>query len=220
MEKQLQLAIFDLDGVIVDTAKYHFLAWKRLADELGIHFTERDNERLKGVSRMRSLEIILEIGGKQKTAAEKQELANRKNTWYVEYIMQMDASEILPGVLPFLQELKDNNIKIALGSASKNAPTILNRLGIAAFFDAIVDGNLVTKAKPDPEVFTLGAELLGIAPEAAVVFEDAQAGIEAALRAGMKAIGVGSPGILQNAHHVIPGFESFDLAQMLKVLGL
>ena len=134
--------------------------------------------------------------------------------------MQMDASEILPGVLPFLQELKDNNIKIALGSASKNAPTILNRLGIAAFFDAIVDGNLVTKAKPDPEVFTLGAELLGIAPEAAVVFEDAQAGIEAALRAGMKAIGVGSPGILQNAHHVIPGFESFDLAQMLKVLGL
>lgn len=220
MEKQLELAIFDLDGVIVDTAKYHFLAWKRLADELGIHFTERDNERLKGVSRMRSLEIILEIGGKQKTAAEKQELANRKNTWYVEYIMQMDASEILPGVLPFLQELKDNNIKIALGSASKNAPTILNRLGIAAFFDAIVDGNLVTKAKPDPEVFTLGAELLGIAPEAAVVFEDAQAGIEAALRAGMKAIGVGSPGILQNAHHVIPGFESFDLAQMLKVLGL
>jgi beta-phosphoglucomutase len=220
MEKQLQLAIFDLDGVIVDTAKYHFLAWKRLAAELGIHFTERDNERLKGVSRMRSLEIILEIGGKQKTAAEKQELANRKNTWYVEYIMQMDASEILPGVLPFLQELKDNNIKIALGSASKNAPTILNRLGIAAFFDAIVDGNLVTKAKPDPEVFTLGAELLGIAPEAAVVFEDAQAGIEAALRAGMKAIGVGSPGILQNAHHVIPGFESFDLAQMLKVLGL
>lgn len=220
MEKQLQLAIFDLDGVIVDTAKYHFLAWKRLADELGIHFTEHDNERLKGVSRMRSLEIILEIGGKQKTAAEKQELANRKNTWYVEYIMQMDASEILPGVLPFLQELKDNNIKIALGSASKNAPTILNRLGIAAFFDAIVDGNLVTKAKPDPEVFTLGAELLGIAPEAAVVFEDAQAGIEAALRAGMKAIGVGSPGILQNAHHVIPGFESFDLAQMLKVLGL
>ncbi|WP_461364623.1 beta-phosphoglucomutase [Candidatus Darwinibacter acetoxidans] len=220
MEKQLQLAIFDLDGVIVDTAKYHFLAWKRLADELGIHFTERDNERLKGVSRMRSLEIILEIGGKQKTAAEKQELANRKNTWYVEYIMQMDASEILPGVLPFLQELKDNNIKIALGSASKNAPTILNRLGIAAFFDAIVDGNLVTKAKPDPEVFTLGAELLGIAPEAAVVFEDAQAGIEAALRAGMKAIGVGSPGILQNAHHVIPGFESFDLAQMLKVPGL
>lgn len=169
--QQLQLAIFDLDGVICDTAKYHYLAWKRLAQELGFDFTEKDNERLKGVSRMRSLEILLEVGGLEKTEEEKAKLAEKKNTWYVEYILQMDSSELLPGVLDFLEELKENEVKLALGSASKNARTILQRLGITPLFDAIVDGNLVTKAKPDPEVFTLGAELLGIPPENAVVFE-------------------------------------------------
>jgi len=214
---ELKLAIFDLDGVIVDTAKYHYLAWKRLAQELGFDFTERDNERLKGVSRTRSLEILLAVGGQQKTEEEKLHLAAKKNTWYVEYIMQMDASEILPGVLPFLQALKANKITIALGSASKNARTILERVGITSFFDVIVDGNLVTKAKPDPEVFTLGAQLAGVPPQSAVVFEDAQAGIEAALRAGMTVIGVGDPQLLQGAHHVIPGFSSFGFDEFLDI---
>ena len=216
--QQLQLAIFDLDGVICDTAKYHYLAWKRLAQELGFDFTEKDNERLKGVSRMRSLEILLEVGGLEKTEEEKAKLAEKKNTWYVEYILQMDSSELLPGVLDFLEELKENEVKLALGSASKNARTILQRLGITPLFDAIVDGNLVTKAKPDPEVFTLGAELLGIPPENAVVFEDAQAGIEAALAAGMKVIGVGDPKVLKNAQHVITGFASFRFADLLEIL--
>jgi len=216
--QQLQLAIFDLDGVICDTAKYHYLAWKRLAQELGFDFTEKDNERLKGVSRMRSLEILLEVGGLEKTEEEKAKLAEKKNTWYVEYILQMDSSELLPGVLDFLEELKENKVKLALGSASKNARTILQRLGITPLFDAIVDGNLVTKAKPDPEVFTLGAELLGIPPENAVVFEDAQAGIEAALAAGMKVIGVGDPKVLKHAQHVITGFASFRFADLLEIL--
>lgn len=216
--QQLQLAIFDLDGVICDTAKYHYLAWKRLAQELGFDFTEKDNERVKGVSRMRSLEILLEVGGLEKTEEEKAKLAEKKNTWYVEYILQMDSSELLPGVLDFLEELKENEVKLALGSASKNARTILQRLGITPLFDAIVDGNLVTKAKPDPEVFTLGAELLGIPPENAVVFEDAQAGIEAALAAGMKVIGVGDPKVLKHAQHVITGFASFRFADLLEIL--
>lgn len=214
----LQLAIFDLDGVIVDTAKYHFLAWKRLADELGIRFTEKDNERLKGVSRMRSLEIILEIGAVDKGEDEKELLASKKNAWYVEYINQMDAAEILPGVLGFLDDLKAHGVKIALGSASKNAPTILERLGITSYFDAVVDGNLVSKAKPDPEVFTLAAEMLKVEPKAAVVFEDAQAGIEAALRADMKVIGIGDPQVLHQAHHVLPGFSDFTVERLLELL--
>ena len=167
---------------------------------------------------MRSLEILLEVGGLEKTEEEKAKLAEKKNTWYVEYILQMDSSELLPGVLDFLEELKENKVKLALGSASKNARTILQRLGITPLFDAIVDGNLVTKAKPDPEVFTLGAELLGIPPENAVVFEDAQAGIEAALAAGMKVIGVGDPKVLKHAQHVITGFASFRFADLLEIL--
>ncbi|NLL43896.1 MAG: beta-phosphoglucomutase [Firmicutes bacterium] len=214
----LQLAIFDLDGVIVDTAKYHFLAWKRLAEEMGIEFTKQDNERLKGVSRMRSLDILLEIGGQVHTEADKEVLADKKNTWYVEYIDQMDASEILPGVLPFLAELRGKGVKVALGSASKNARRILDRINLTGYFDAIVDGNLVSKAKPDPEVFALGASLLNIRPEHAVVFEDAQAGVEAALRAEMIAIGVGDPQTLAAAHHVIPGFARFGLAELESVL--
>lgn len=214
----LKLVIFDLDGVIVDTAKYHFLAWKRLANELQTTFTEEDNERLKGVSRMRSLDILLEIGGLEKTDSEKEFLASRKNEWYVDYIMQMDATEILPGVLEFLDELRANKIKIALGSASKNARTILKRIDLEDYFDAIVDGNLVSKAKPDPEVFTLGASMLGVSPRHTVVFEDAQAGIEAAQRAKMKAIGVGDPKLLQDADHVISGFAAFSLNDLLAIL--
>ena len=176
----MKACIFDLDGVIVDTAKYHYLAWKDLADKLGFNFTIEHNERLKGVSRMDSLEILLEIGDISLTAEEKERYAHEKNELYRSYILKMERDEILPGILPFLDELKANDIKIALGSASKNAGTILEKVGITQYFDAIVDGTKVSKAKPDPQVFLLGAELLNVEPKDCIVFEDAEAGVEAA----------------------------------------
>ena len=206
--------IFDLDGVLVDTAKYHYWAWKRLAKELGFDFSEQHNERLKGVSRMASLDILLEVGGIKDLPEEKQNLAAKKNTWYVAYINRMTPDEILPGVLDFLHQLKAAHVKTALGSASKNAPLILKRTGLARFFDAIIDGNTITKAKPDPEVFLLGAQALGVPAEHCVVFEDAEAGVEAALRAGMKCVGVGNPTILHKATVVIPGLEGLTWQQL------
>lgn len=203
--------IFDLDGVIVDTAKYHYIAWKRLAAEMGFDFTEKDNERLKGVSRMRSLDILLELGNKTVLEEEKLALADKKNTWYVEYISKMDKSEILPGVEAFLKTLKENNIKISLGSASKNSMLILNNLDLTQYFDAIIDGNKVSKAKPDPEVFLLAAKELGLRPEECVVFEDAQAGIEAAQAGNMKVIAVGSAESLSGYNKIIDGFQGADL---------
>jgi beta-phosphoglucomutase len=203
--------IFDLDGVVVDTAKYHYLAWKRLANELGFEFTEKDNERLKGVSRMKSLEILLEIGNLSFDEETKLKLAEKKNNWYVEYISKMDESEILPGVKEFLSQLKENGYKIALGSVSKNAMIILENTNLKQYFDAIIDGNKVTKAKPDPEVFLKGAEELNLKPEECIVFEDAIAGIEAARRANMKVIGVGSKEILKDADMVIEGFKNVSV---------
>src|SRR5476651_1478353 len=199
----IKACLFDLDGVIVDTAVYHYKAWKRLADELGINFTLEDNERLKGVSRMRSLDIILEIGGVTKTDAEKEELATRKNTWYVDMINRMKPDEILPGAKEFVQLCRDAGIKTALGSASKNSMTILEKINMVNMFDAIIDGNKVSKAKPDPEVFLKGAQELGVAPADCVVFEDAIAGIEAAINGGMKVVGIGSPEVLVGADLVV-----------------
>ncbi|KRQ87854.1 Beta-phosphoglucomutase [Caloramator mitchellensis] len=204
--------IFDLDGVVVDTAKYHYLAWKRLANELGFEFTEKDNERLKGVSRMKSLEILLEIGNMNFDEEIKEKLAEKKNNWYVEYISKMDESEILPGVKEFITNLKKNGIKIALGSVSKNAGIILENTNLKKYFDAIIDGNKVTKAKPDPEVFLKAAEELGLEPYECIVFEDAVAGIEAAKNANMRVIGVGSDEILKDSDKVISGFEGIDLS--------
>ncbi len=195
--------IFDLDGVLVDTAKYHFLAWQRLAKELKITFTEEDNERLKGVSRMRSLEIILEIGQVSLEESQKFTLADRKNEWYKEYVEQMDASEVLEGVLEFLAYAQSQGLKLALGSASKNAPFILKQTELSSFFDAVIDGNSVQKAKPDPEVFLKGAKALGLSPSECLVFEDALAGIEAAKAGGMKVVGVGSPALLKGADFYI-----------------
>ncbi len=192
-------AIFDLDGVIVDTAKYHYLAWKELAAELGFEFLESDNERLKGVSRMRSLEILLEVGGIEATEEEKIKMAESKNSRYVEMLQTLDKSELLEGSEEYLKKLKSEGVLISLGSASKNAPLILSKLGIAQLFDAIVDGNNVSKAKPDPEVFLKGAEMLGLAPEDCVVFEDSQAGIEAARKAGCGVIAIDKGGILTDA---------------------
>ncbi|MDB5055402.1 MAG: beta-phosphoglucomutase [Bacilli bacterium] len=204
-------AIFDLDGVIVDTAKYHYLAWARLAQELGFEFTEEHNERLKGVSRTRSLEILLDIGKLELSEAKKLAFAEKKNNWYVEYIKHMDESEILPGAKEYLIHLRNNGIKIALGSASKNAPMILENLKISKLFDVIIDGNQTSKAKPDPEVFLLGAKGIELQPEDCIVFEDAEAGVEAGKLAGMRVIGIGKKETLQKADRVINGL--FEMIQ-------
>ncbi len=211
----IKACIFDLDGVIVDTAKYHYLAWRNLANSIGIDFTEEDNERLKGVSRVRSLEIIMEIGNKTVSDEEMTRLATQKNEEYVGLIVKMDNSEILPGVVEFLTELREKNIGIALGSASKNAPLILKQIGLTHYFDAIMDGNSVTKAKPDPEVFTKGAEALGVSPQECIVFEDAEAGVEAAVAGGMKCVGIGSPDILGKADFVMDGFKNIKFNQLV-----
>lgn len=214
---KIEACLFDLDGVVVDTARYHFIAWRALAEELGFEFTLEDNERLKGVSRMQSLEILLEIGGLRFTDQEKENMAARKNALYVSYIEKMTPDEILPGVERFLQELRTNNIKIALGSASKNAPMILERIGLTTLFDAVIDGNSITEAKPNPEVFLKGAETLAVNPENCVVFEDAIAGIEAARNANMRCVGIGNPETLGLADLVIPGFEGFSAKQLLNI---
>jgi beta-phosphoglucomutase len=207
MIREMRAAIFDLDGVIVDTAKYHYLAWKRLAKEYGFDFSETDNERLKGVSRVQSLEILLEIGRLTLDEAEKEKMATQKNEWYIEYIKHMDASEILPGAAEYLKKLRSKGIKTALGSASKNAPLILERLEISDLFDAVIDGNQVSKAKPNPEVFLRAAEELRTPPTDCVVFEDAEAGVQAALRANMGVVGIGKPARLSEADMVIGGLE-------------
>lgn len=198
--------IFDLDGVIVDTAKYHYLAWKKLADELEIDFTHENNELLKGVSRIRSLEIILELGKKEISNSDFEHFLIQKNEDYLSYIDKMDASEILPDVLEKLKFIKSINGKIVLGSASKNAKPILEKVGLLEYFDAIVDGNDVSKAKPDPEVFLIGAQKVNSNPLECVVFEDAVAGIQAANIAGMLSIGIGSKETLSEADYIFTDF--------------
>lgn len=214
----IEACLFDLDGVVVDTAKYHFIAWKALAEELGFEFTHADNERLKGVSRMSSLEILLEIGGLKFSEQEKLAMAEKKNALYVSYIEKMTPEETLPGVKEFLQELQSKGIRIALGSASKNSPMILDRIQLTEMFDAIVDGNSISEAKPNPEVFLKGAEKLGVFPENCVVFEDAIAGIEAAQNANMYSVGIGDPELLGFADLVIPGFDGFTVDKLVKEL--
>lgn len=211
---ELKGCIFDLDGVIVDTAKYHFLAWQRLAAEMGFTFTEHDNEALKGVSRMASLEILLGIGGMTKTEEQKTELATRKNNWYIEYISHMSPEEILPGSREMVIRLREAGIKTAIGSASKNAATIIDSIGMRNLFDVIVDGTMIHSAKPDPEVFVRGAAEMGLDPATCIVFEDARAGVEAALAAGMRCVGVGNPVTLAGAHLVVPDLKNITVEQL------
>ena len=202
--------IFDLDGVIVGTAKYHFLAWKKIAKQLGIDFTHENNELLKGVSRVRSLDIILELGQIEASQEDKNKWLIQKNEDYLSYIVDMDASEILPGVLPVLQYLKDQKQLIALGSASKNARPILEKTGTLSYFDAIVDGNDVSNAKPDPEVFLIAAKLLGTKPEDSIVFEDSVAGVQAANIANMTSVGIGEATTLHEAKFLFKDFTFID----------
>jgi beta-phosphoglucomutase len=210
----IKACIFDLDGVIVDTAHYHFLAWKRLANELGIDLTEQDNEKLKGVSRTRSLEIILELGGVTVSEHEKEKLANKKNSWFVDYVERMAPEEIFPGVRNLLHQLRSKGYKVALASSSKNAKTVINLLQIQHEFDAVVDGTMITHSKPHPEIFLLAAEKLGISPADCLVFEDAEAGVEAALAAGMKCVGIGSASQLSKANLVLATTGQFELTTL------
>lgn len=202
--------IFDLDGVIVDTAKYHYLAWKNLANELGFDFTEEQNEAFKGVSRRRCLEILLELGGITVDEAQFEQWLQEKNEDYLSYIAKMDASEILPDVPKVLNFLKENKVPMALGSASKNAIPILEKVDLLSYFDTVVDGNKVTRAKPDPEVFLIAASDIKVAPEECVVFEDALAGIEAANTANMISVGIGDPKVLSEARHVFKDFTEIN----------
>ncbi len=203
--------IFDLDGVIVDTAVYHFKAWKRLANELGFSFTEAQNEKLKGISRVQSLELILGWGGMEKSPAEQHELATRKNDWYVDMVHHMTPDEILPGAKELLESLRAAGIKTALGSASKNAGVILEKVGILPLFDVVIDGNMVSASKPDPEVFLKGAEALGVSPASCIVFEDAIAGVQAAKAGGMKVVGIGEKKVLHEADLVVENLQEIDI---------
>ena len=204
--------IFDLDGVIVDTAKYHYLAWKKIANELGIEFTHEHNELLKGVSRVRSLDIILGLGNVEASQDQKDQWLVQKNEEYLTYLVDMDQSEILPGVMLVLEFLKSNQQPIALGSASKNARPILEKTGILSYFDVIVDGNDVSNAKPDPEVFLQAAQKLGVTNENSIVFEDSVAGIQAANIATMTSIGIGDATILNEAKYNFKDFTFIDEA--------
>lgn len=210
---EIKTCIFDLDGVICDTAKYHYRAWRDLAATLGFELTPMHDEHMKGVGRMESLDLILDWAQLSLPYDEKLRLCEQKNNHFVELIQTISPSDILPGVELFLQSVKTHGIKIALGSASKNAPVILQKLQIAHYFDAIVDGNHVSKAKPNPEVFLKGAEATNTQPNECVVFEDATSGVEAALNAGMYVVGVGNSSILYKAHICISTFEGFSVAQ-------
>ena len=203
--------IFDLDGVIVDTARYHFLAWRKLAQSIDIEFTELQNEQLKGVSRVRSLEKILGWGQKSIDAVLFQELLDQKNQDYLSYIEKMDADEVLVDVPKILKHLRRRGQKIALGSASKNARRILKSVHLYSSFDSIVDGNDVTMAKPDPEVFLKAASNLGVPPENAIVFEDSIAGIQAANTANMISIGIGDADILNEADYIFNDFQEISV---------
>ena len=202
--------IFDLDGVIVDTARYHFLAWQKIATELGVEFTPEHNEELKGVSRVRSLDIILKLGNIQASQENKDKWLKQKNEDYLDYIENMDESEILPGVVTILEFIKQKNQVIGLGSASKNARPILEKVKILHLFDVIVDGNDVTNAKPDPEVFIRAAKLMNATNQNSIDFEDSVAGIQAANVANMTSIGIGDDKILHEAKYNFKDFTFMD----------
>ena len=207
--------LFDLDGVLVDTAIYHFQAWKMLGENFNYQLSEEQNEQLKGVSRVESLNRILNWASYTATEEQKEIWLKEKNDTYLQLIMNMNPSEILPGVVDFLSQIKADGYKIALGSASKNAEIILEKTGLMPWFDLIIDGNKVSKSKPDPEVFLKGAEGLGFTSAECIVFEDAQAGVEAAINGGMKVIGIGEASVLSDADKVIPNFVGIKSTDLL-----
>lgn len=190
--RTIAAVIFDLDGVIVSTDDFHYRAWKQLADEEGIPFDRQDNERLRGVSRMESLAIILEKSTKAYSRDEKEAMAGRKNGYYRDLLTGLSPADILPGVIPLLEQLRERGVKLAIGSSSKNAGPILQAIGLATAFDVVVDGTHISNSKPDPEVFSRAGKLLGVPPAQCLVVEDADAGVEAGLAAGMPVLAVGT----------------------------
>lgn len=210
----IEAVIFDLDGVIVTTDDYHYEAWKKIADQENIYFDREINERLRGVSRMESLDIILEKSSKIYNEEEKIELATRKNDYYKNLLENLTKDDILPGILETLKLLEDKKIKTAIGSSSKNTIFILNKIGLIDKFDAIVDGTMIKNSKPDPEVFLQAAEKIGIKVEKCLVVEDADAGVEAGKRAGMRVLGVGSAKNNENADYKSENMEEFNIASI------
>lgn len=214
-QRDYRAVIFDLDGVITDTARYHFLGWKRLAEREGIPFDEQFNERLKGVDRMGSLDLILAQSAKQYSATERLALADEKNEYYRQLIASMTPVDLLPGALNALTSVHAAGLKVGLASVSKNAPTVLDRLGIATLFDYVVDARTVAKGKPDPEIFLQAADRLGVPPALSIGVEDAIAGVQAIKAAGMYAVGIGDPAVLRQADFVLPGLQDFRIADVL-----
>lgn len=212
----VKAVIFDLDGVIVSTDEFHYMAWKRMADEENICFDRDINNKLRGVSRVESLGIILERSERRYNQEEKEELARRKNLYYRELLQRLTPADLLPGVAPLLRELKKRGIAIAIASSSKNSPLILEKLGLNGYFDAVADGNEIRRSKPDPEVFLLAAGKLGIKPGECVVVEDAESGIEAAAAAGMKAVGVGYASGSSKAHHGAKDLSFIAVEELLR----
>ncbi len=211
--------VFDLDGVLVDTAKYHYLAWKKFAEEFNYDFTEEENEKFKGVSRKRCLDILLNKVGVKASQDQIDQWLIQKNEDYLSYISEMNPSEVLPGVKDFLDTLQLKGIPMAVGSASKNAVPILEKVGLLSYFIDIIDGNKVTKAKPDPEVFVLAAKSLQVDVEDTIVFEDAIAGIQAANTAGMVSIGVGDENVLSEADYNIENFNDITNEFLTELIG-
>lgn len=211
---ELKGCLFDMDGVIVDSAAHHFVAWKRLADELSIPFTEQDNHALKGLSRVDSLEHILRMGHLQLDEKTKLKLMAKKNAWYLDLIKGMRAKDILPGARELIEELVAEGIKVGLGSSSRNAQMILDNVGLTPLFDTVVDGNHITLSKPDPEVFLKGTQALGLDPRQVVVFEDAESGVKAAKTGGFFAVGVGSEEQLGQADVVVSSMKEVTLRDL------
>ena len=207
--------LFDLDGVIVDTAIFHYQAWRRMANSLGFDITDEFNEQLKGISRTESLDIILTHGSLMLSDEKKAQLAAQKNEWYLELVSQMTPANILPGVTDFFVQVKAAGLKTAIGSVSKNARLILERISMLDDFDAIIDGTKISRGKPDPEVFLKGALELAVQPDECVVFEDAVAGIEAAKRGGMRAVGIGEPTVLTQADLVVASLAEITVDDVL-----
>lgn len=218
MNRPVAAFIFDLDGVITDTAEYHFLAWRQLANDIGIDFTRADNEKLKGISRMESLELILELGGRKAdfTDGEKQDLAAKKNKHYVQLIEQITPNDILPGIQPLLQSIQQAGYKLALASVSKNAQAVMESLQLSDQFDYMVDASTVKRGKPDPEIFLKAAQELNVPTDACIGVEDAEAGIEAIKSAGMFAVGIGSREILKQADVVYEKTDQLSLDELIK----
>ncbi|MFW5694820.1 MAG: beta-phosphoglucomutase [Alkalispirochaeta sp.] len=209
----MKAAIFDLDGVVVYTDKYHYQAWKQLADEQGWHFDESLNDQLRGVSRMASLQVILDHNEIELVESEKERLATEKNEYYKQLLESIDDSAVVSGSIEFIRALKEHGLLIGLGSSSRNAQMVIDKLGIAELFDSVVTGHDISRSKPDPQIFLLGVEQLGVSPAECAVFEDAASGVEAALAGGMVAVGFGPSEGLENAHIRITSYSELDPAE-------